>query len=484
MSDAATQWTEAVRLSRLPRRGVLLGLSAVQVVTVLFGVVVVVAALYVAGGRGVVWTAPVWVGAAVLTWLPVAGGPLVEWLPIASGWVRRTVTGQRAYRRRVTGPRARGSFTAPGVTGRLRYLTDPDTGAVVVHDRRQQRLIAVAEVTHRSFVLLDPADQQRRVAGWGRVLATACRSGRVARVQVMERTLPGSGAGLTRWWQAHGHDDGSWVARTYQSLIEGAGPTAERHATTISVAVDLQTARPRGAGRGLLGAASVLAREMDAVSSALATADLAPVRWLTAPELAAMIRSAVDPHAAPRLDVPTPTTPGCDLDHAGAMAVTETWDGLRTDSAHHAVVWIAEWPRSPVTPEFLAPLVLSAGVTRTFTLICDPIPTAKATREVRRRKTEHLADAAQRARIGQIEDLRHTAEYDDVLQQEADLTAGHGALRYAGLIAVSAATVDALEHAVAQVEQAAVQASCDTRRLVGQQAAAFAAAALPLCRGI
>ena len=34
------------------------------------------------------------------------------------------------------------------------------------------------------------------------------------------------------------------------------------------------------------------------------------------------------------------------------------------------------------------------------------------------------------------------------------------------------------------IEQAAIQASCETRRLVGQQAQAFVAAALPLCRGI
>ena len=33
-----------------------------------------------------------------------------------------------------------------------------------------------------------------------------------------------------------------------------------------------------------------------------------------------------------------------------------------------------------------------------------------------------------------------------------------------------------------QIEQAAIQASCETRLLVGQQAQAFTAAALPLCR--
>ncbi len=88
----------------------------------------------------------------------------------------------------------------------------------------------------------------------------------------------------------------------------------------------------------------------------------------------------------------------------------------------------------------------------------------------------------QRQRIGQIEDATQTAEFQDVLQQEADLTAGHGILRYTGLISVSARTADELDAAVAAIEQAAIQASCETRLLVGQQAQAFTAAALPLCR--
>ena len=74
------------------------------------------------------------------------------------------------------------------------------------------------------------------------------------------------------------------------------------------------------------------------------------------------------------------------------------------------------------------------------------------------------------------------AEYADVVQPEADLTAGHAVRRATGLIAVSAPDPVELERAVAAIEQAAVQACCETRRLWGQQAHAFAAAALPLCR--
>ena len=101
-----------------------------------------------------------------------------------------------------------------------------------------------------------------------------------------------------------------------------------------------------------------------------------------------------------------------------------------------------------------------------------------------KKKVEYISDANQRARIGQIEDASQSAEYHDVLQQESELTAGHGVLRYTGLIAITAPTEVELESAIAAIEQAAIQASCETRRLVGQQAQAFTAAALPLARTI
>ena len=119
-----------------------------------------------------------------------------------------------------------------------------------------------------------------------------------------------------------------------------------------------------------------------------------------------------------------------------------------------------------------------------LSLLYTPLRTDQAARDIRKKKVEHISDAAQRRRIGQIEDAAQTAEYTDVLQQEADLTAGHGVLRVTGLVAVSAPTIEELDAAVAAVEQAAIQASCETRRLVGQQAAAFTAAALPLTRPV
>jgi hypothetical protein len=391
------------------------------------------------------------------------------------------MTGQLDYRRNFTRPRQAGTLALPGDAARLQQWEDAETGAVMVHDPHAATLTAIVAVTHPAFVLLDPAEQQRRVTGWGRVLATACRSGRLAAVQVTERTLPDSGKSLTEWWETHGTDDDTWAARTYAELIDRAGPASERHATTISIALDMRAASRviRAAGGGRKGAAAVLRQEMSALTAALRSAELNPEGWLTPADLAVVLRSAYDLDAAPARERHPDL--GRDLTQAGPIAVSESWGSLRSDSAHHAVLWISEWPRSQVYPGFLAPLLLTSGIRRALTLYYQPLRTDTAARDIRRKKTEYVSDATQRAKLGQIEDAQQSAEYRDVLQQEAELTAGHGILRTTGLITISAPDDHELEKAIATVEQAAIQSCCETRRLWGQQARSFATA-LPLSR--
>ena len=415
-----------VQFSRLARRGIMLGLSLPQLIVLGIAVLTVVFSLYTADGMGLAWTAPVWGTCALLAVIPAGGRKVIEWVPILARWAARTYLGQLIYRRRVIKPRPAGTLALPGDAAPLREWEDPETGAAMVHDPHAQTLTAILGVSHPAFVLLDPGEQQRRVSGWGRVLAAACRSGRIARIQVSERTLPDSGTGLAEWWRTHGTDDGSWAATTYAELIERAGPAGERHATTISLALDMKAAarQIRTSGGGIRGAAAVLRQEMSTLTTALRAAELSSTGWLTPGEVAVVLRSAYDPAAAPALERHGDL--GRDLATAGPVAVTETWDRLRSDSAHHAVLWITEWPRSQVYPGFLAPLVLSNGILRTLALHYTPVRADQAARDLRKKKTELISDAAQRRKIGQIDDAASSAELDDVLQQEADLTAGRG----------------------------------------------------------
>ncbi len=231
-----------VKFSRLTRRGILLGLSLPQLITLAVAVLSVVGALYAGGGILLAYTAPIWLACAVLTWVPAGGRKLIEWVPVTFRWAWRVTGGHLIYRRRVVKPRPAGTLALPGDAAALREYVDPETEAAMIHDPHQHTLTAVIGLSHPAFVLLDPGEQERRVTAWGRVLATTCRSGRIARLQVLERTLPDSGTGLAEWWDTHGDADGSWAATTYQELIERAGPAGERHATTLSLALDMKTA--------------------------------------------------------------------------------------------------------------------------------------------------------------------------------------------------------------------------------------------------
>lgn len=475
---------QPMAFSRLTRRGILLGLTLSQLGVLAVALLVFVTGLYASGAAGVAWTVPVWAPLVAIAWVSIGGRRLVDWVPIVSHWLLRTRTNQTRYLRRVMRPRPAGTLALPGDMAALREWVDTETGAAMIHAPHAQTLTAVCAVSHPAFVLLDPLEQQRRVTGWGRAMAAACRSGRVARIQVLERVLPDSGAGLSEWWRAHGTDDGSWAATTYRELIERAGPAGERHATTISLSLDMRAAsrQIRAGGGGLSGAAAALRQEMDAFQTAIRSAELHFTGWLTPGDVALILRTAYDPAAGPALE--RHGALGRTLATAGPVAITESWDRLRSDTAHHSVLWISEWPRAQVFPGFLAPLVLTGGVLRSLSLHYLPVRADQAARDLRRKKTEMIADAAQRQKIGQVEDTQASAEYQDVVQQEQELTAGHGVLRVVGLVSVSAPTASELEVAITQIEQAAIQASCETRRLVGQQARAFTAAALPLCRTI
>jgi hypothetical protein len=331
-------------------------------------------------------------------------------------------------------------------------------------------------------VLLSPEEQARRVHGWGRTLA-ALANGACTRIQVLESSLPDSGRTITGWWQTQGSkDETQWAVRQYQELMSTCAPSASTHRTLIAVAVDLKAARSavQRSGRGITGAAAVLRQEMDALGATLRTADLRLVHWLGEAELARSLRGAYDP----TYDQQPTGTHQPSLATAGPMAVEERWDSLRHDTGYSAILWIREWPRVEVPTHFLHSLIFQPGIRRTLSITATPVPVGRAIRDIRRAKVEHATDSMQKARIGAISDLADTAELDDVLDRERALVAGHADIRFTGLLTITANTADDLEAAVASVERAAIQSGCETRRLVGQQAQAFAAAALPLARRV
>jgi hypothetical protein len=247
----------------------------------------------------------------------------------------------------------------------------------------------------------------------------------------------------------------------------------------VSLALDMRAAarQVKASGRGVKGAAAVLRADMANLEHQLRSAELRVEGWLTPGELAGVLRSAYDPGA----DV-TPGSPATDMRRAGPLAVSERWDRLRHDTGWSCVLWLCEWPRIEVRADFLHALVFAPGVRKVVSLLARPVGTAEALRRIRVEKTSALADAAQKARVGQVADLADHQEYEDVLARERALVAGHADVEFSGFVTVTAPTSDELDVAVAAVVRAATQCACEARPLYGRQAQAFVCAALPLAR--
>ncbi|MGH9062943.1 MAG: SCO6880 family protein, partial [Acidimicrobiales bacterium] len=377
-------------------------------------------------------------------------------------------------------PRPGGTLALPGDAAALRFHLDEASGAAMVHDPHRQTLTACVSVSHPAFVLLDPDDRAQRVARWGRVYAALATSGTCAALQVLEATVPDPATGQIEWYDAHGRSDGGFADAQYRALLDQVRLAAGTHRTTVSLSLDLRRAARavRAAGRGLTGAAEVLKADMASLADSLRQAGLQVGAWLGEAQLASIVRGAYDPACVldPRSD------PGANLSRAGPLALAEGWDHLRHDSAWSQVLWISEWPRIEVPPDFLHPLIFATGVRRSFSLVARPLPTEAALRQIRKEKTGAMADAAQKARVGQLADLSDAQEYEDLLAREHSVVAGHTDVSFSGFVTVTAPDREQLESARSAVTRAAAQAAVELRPLYGRQAQAFVVAALPLAR--
>ncbi|MYS76043.1 hypothetical protein GTY88_37315, partial [Streptomyces sp. SID5926] len=361
--------------------------------------------------------------------------------------------------------------------------TAPDGKYGAVHNPHTGTLTAVVKVSSRAYALLDPGTQQANVGGWGRALAALARTGQIARIQVIERTIPDSGDALRRYWEEHGRPDTPMAGAIYNELIQSAGPAAAPHEAYVAVSLDTKAARRliNQAGGGLTGAFSVLAQLTSTFDQAARTAGLTPTGWLTAREIAAVVRTSYDPKALATLDRwSTAGRPEAEPAAAGPVVVVEKADHIATDSAVHATYWVENWPRTETSAGFLHQLLFTGGVRRTLSLSYEPKNLDAALRDVQRKKSSVIADAAERARRGQVDSEADSLEYQDIKSRERQLIAGHADVALTGLLTVSADTEDELRTACAVVETAAVGAQLDLRPLTWQQAEAFAAAALPL----
>ncbi len=363
----------------------------------------------------------------------------------------------------------------------------------VVKDSSARTYSAALSLRGHSFSLLSPEEKERRVHSWSALLASLSREGSlVHRLQWIASTIPDDGEAATRYLEDRRVVTvDSEVHQSYESLLNTTGIDACRHQVLLVVQVrdDRGSSRSiRAAGGGVVGACTVLQREVETLRGLLGEADI-PVEAVLGPDALCdefQRNFVAQPVSTPTKQSRGQGTPSSKIAHQPRdpwpMAIDQEWGLLRTDATFHATYWVAEWPRTDVGTDFLASLILGTA-RRSISIVMEPLSPSKAVRQVEQARTADLADGEIRRRGGFLTTARRTRETDVVTRREAELAEGHASFRYSGFVTVTASSRQELTEAMTAAEHAAGQCRLELRRLYGDQSRAFTCV-LPLGRGL
>jgi hypothetical protein len=465
-------------------------------------VVVLLVPVYHGDWTGLLVSAPISAGLVGLAVVRVGGLAADRWLLHAVRHSWNTLCRRNLFSSGVFAPTRDGDpdqtqpMDLPGTLACLRFLDAPTgTGSsvAVVHDPLAGSYTLVARVAPPGLALADHARRDHRVTAWGGFLAGLCvQGGAITRVTVTQRALPDDGTALACWVADHTSPDAPQVAvRNLGELLGSAGPAGNARDTYLSFTLDATRARAkiRAACGGDTGACAVLVREYAALRPALAAADLRVLEVLGPRRLAEVVRTGYDPdateHLAARRTPGSPLPAGVDPALAGPAGAVAGWGLYRHDGACTVSYQVRDWPRSHVYPTVLQPLLKPTDTARrSLALVCEPLGPRRAERDLAVDRTRRQTLIGLRARTGRVASIDEHRDLGHADAQDAARAAGHGIVRFTGLVAVTVTDPDQLPGACAELEADAAMARVELRRLWGAQDTGFAACCLPLGQGL
>jgi hypothetical protein len=284
------------------------------------------------------------------------------------------------------------------------------------------------------------------------------------------------------------HDDAADTAAraAYEALVRVQAPTTVTHEVLVSVSVDVRKVRVRHHDGDIHQAATdTLLDEVRLFTARLENTGLRVDPPLSPVEVATAVRVRSDPGRLAQLGILTRSlgaAAGVTPLYMGPLARVEDWRQVRVDGAIHRAFWFAAWPRLEVPAAWMDGVLLGgAGVTRTVTVVAEPVApsrSAKAVdRELVRLETDHDERAAKGFRV-KAGDRRAVAE---VQRREEELVAGYAEFAYCGLVCVTGRDLDGLDASAASFEQQAAYAGVELRPVDGRHAAGWVAS-LPVGR--
>lgn len=439
--------------------------------------------------------------AAVLAFKRVGGLELAEWLPARVGFWRR-----RQARRWFRPIPLLGSnhdhpvplpaqldglelfdVDANWITGHARI-----SGFGVIVDRAHATVSAVLRVAgDGQFALATAPEQDHRVSGWGVALAGFCREHSpvtcIGWQEWCTTTPPPHTPPQAAVTVVGPPVDGVLLARdAYQDLLERVAPCEVRHEVLVTVTVDLSRlrARRRQSVSQLAAGFAALSDEVRLFTARLEAAGLRVDRPLTAVEITIATRTRSHPPAGPltaRYLTTLAEAVGVSAGELAPMAIEEEWGHCRVDGSIHRTWWVAGWPRLDVPAAWMDLLLLAGTVTRTITVVFEPVAPSTAANEVEQAATALDAAEATKTRHGFRVRAVDQRKKQEIAAREQELVAGYGDLAYSGFVHITAGDLDTLDDGSADIEQTAAHAGVLLRPLDGRHGAGWVAG-LPLGR--
>ncbi|MET7391886.1 SCO6880 family protein [Dactylosporangium sp. NPDC005572] len=479
-------------------RGAVLGFSWGQIGTVVAGLIVAVVAVnLLAAGRP--WSAAAgFVTAAmlfVLALVRVRGRRITEWLPVIAGALVQRAVGQDRYR---GGVFASGGVEqhmdlpgpAAGYTWLPAVAADGVTQVGLLLHRRERTVTAALSCSGANFILADTDTRTLRLVDWARllnILGTEYADQGLVRWSVTSRAVPDAGNRAVRFLQQRAIDHTCLAYRSLAEVTAAGSAMAQRHDIHLVVVFDLtrMSGQIAEAGGGDAAVAAAVLDKLPGIAASVAEAGVSVHGWLTPRRYAAVLRTQWDPAeqeiADVRTDGPAEVAPRL----AGPVAAEAVgWDTYRHDAGYSRTLWVAEMPRQPVGATWLTPLYTRTTCRRTVTLTAQPVPAQLANLAARRDQVARAGDAVTKQKLRLVRTAREDEEARSVRQIDREQAHGHVRYRYALLVTVTAATVENLDRDTRAVKRILSRAGCDAIVLYGEQDQAFAAAALPLARGL
>jgi hypothetical protein len=468
--------------------GVLLGLSGLQV-TVLGAALVVFVALAAAGSPG--W------GAAIAA--AVAGGALrpggqtvLELAPVTARRLFRAVRPAKPWLAVL--PLTDGEHLPPALAGQRLLAVDPARRGIpgrraplaVVHDRDSRRLALTIRAHGQRFALLERADQDRQVQLWADALAPfASDLSPVVALRWSEWVAPAAMEDQAAWFAAQAQPDAE-AAADYAALVADAGPAVADHDVLLTLVVSDRTIGRRRSGDlnaaidAVVGEARLFAQRLE-VAGITVDGPLSPtqLREAVRVRLDPICRAGIERRSRTLGELAGVVTPS----NGGPLAASASWRQWTVDDSLHRCFYVAEWPRSAVSADWLQGVLLHTGTVRTVAVTYEPVSRAPSRRRVERQVTKLATDADQRARSGFRVDASHQRASQAVLDREQELVAGFAEFAYVGMVDISASSSEELDRSTAELTQVAAAAGIELRPLHGRHDLAVAVC-LPLARTV